>query len=156
MDGFSTFGELPWRVFAGLYIPTPMFGYDHCLQYQMCQSLNDYSVSLMRNSHQISNPNYCTRWGMLFGSMQIRYHENTWWRHQMEHFPRHWPVVRRIHRSPMDSPHKGQWRRTLIFSLICTWTNGQANNGDVVDLRRYRIMTSLWWNMRSSPSVVPL
>ena len=28
----------------------------HCLQYQMCQSLNDYSVSLMRNSHQISNP----------------------------------------------------------------------------------------------------
>ena len=29
-----------------------------------------------------------------------------WWRHQMEHFPSHWPFVGGIHRSPMDSPHK--------------------------------------------------
>ena len=29
----------------------------------------------------------------------------TWWRHQMEHFPRHWPCVREIHRSPVNSPH---------------------------------------------------
>ena len=35
------------------------------------------------------------------------------------HFPRYWPVVRGIHRSPVNSPHKGQWRRALMFSLIC-------------------------------------
>ena len=34
-----------------------------------------------------------------------------------KHFPRHWPFVRGIHRSP-NSPHKGQWRGTLMFSLI--------------------------------------
>ena len=35
------------------------------------------------------------------------------------HFPRYWPFVRGIHRSPMNSPHKGQWRGALMFSLNC-------------------------------------
>ena len=35
-------------------------------------------------------------------------------------------------------PHKGQWRGTLTFSLICTWTNGWVNNRDAGDLRRHR------------------
>ena len=26
------------------------------------------------------------------------------------HFPRYWPFARGIHRSPVNSPHKGQWR----------------------------------------------
>ena len=43
----------------------------------------------------------------------------TWWRHQMETFPRYWPFVRGIHRSPVNSPHKGQWRGALMFSVIC-------------------------------------
>ena len=25
--------------------------------------------------------------------------------------------------SPVNSPHKGQWRRALMFSLICAWIN---------------------------------
>ena len=36
-----------------------------------------------------------------------------------KHFPRYWPFVRGIHRSPVNSPHKGHWRGTLMFSLIC-------------------------------------
>ena len=36
------------------------------------------------------------------------------------------------------APHKSQWRRTLMFSLICAWTNGWTNNRDVGDLRRLR------------------
>ena len=36
-----------------------------------------------------------------------------------KHFPRYWPFVRGIHRSPVNSPHKGQWRGALMFSLIC-------------------------------------
>ena len=51
-----------------------------------------------------------------------------WWRHQMENFPRYWPFVRGIHRSPVDSPHKGQWRGASMFSFICAWPNGWANN----------------------------
>ena len=60
----------------------------------------------------------------------------TWWRHQMTHFPRYWPFVRAIHRSPLSSPHKGQWRGALMFSLICVWINGWVNNRKAGDLRR--------------------
>ena len=35
-----------------------------------------------------------------------------------KHFPRYWPFVREIHWSPVNSPHKGQWRGALLFSLI--------------------------------------
>ena len=55
-----------------------------------------------------------------------------------KHFPRNWPFVRRIHRSRVNSPHKGQWRGALMFSLICVWINGWINNGEAGDLRRYR------------------
>ena len=53
-------------------------------------------------------------------------------------FPRYWTFVRGIHRSPMNSPHKGQWRGALVFSLICVWINGWVNNRKAGDLRRYR------------------
>ena len=36
-----------------------------------------------------------------------------------KHFPRYWPFVREIHRSPVNSPHKRQWRGPSMFSLIC-------------------------------------
>ena len=55
-----------------------------------------------------------------------------------KHFPRNWPFVRGIHRSPVNSPHKGQWRGTFMFSLICARINGWVNNGKAGDLRRYR------------------
>ena len=55
-----------------------------------------------------------------------------------KHFPRYWPFVRRIHRSPVNSPHKGQWRGALMFTLICTRINGWVNNREAGDLRRYR------------------
>ena len=45
-----------------------------------------------------------------------------------KHFPRYWPFERGIHRSPVNSPHKGQWREALVFSLICVWINGWVNN----------------------------
>ena len=38
-----------------------------------------------------------------------------------KHFPCYWPFVWGIHRSPGNSPHKGQWRGALMFSLICVW-----------------------------------
>ena len=41
-----------------------------------------------------------------------------------KHFSRYWTFVRGIPRSPVNSPHKGQWRRALMFSLICAWING--------------------------------
>ena len=55
-----------------------------------------------------------------------------------KHFPRNRSFVRGIHRSPVISPHKGQWRGALMFSLICVWINDWINNREAGELRRYR------------------
>ena len=55
-----------------------------------------------------------------------------------KHFLRYWTFVRGIHRSPVNSPHKGQWYRALMFSLIWAWTTGWISNRDACDLRRHR------------------
>ena len=60
----------------------------------------------------------------------------------MEAFPRYWPFVRGIHRSPVNSPHKGQWRGALMFLWSASWINGWANNRethyDVIVMRPVR------------------
>ena len=53
-------------------------------------------------------------------------------------FPRYWPFARGIHRSSVNSPHKGQWRGALMFSMICAWINDWVNNREAGDLRRHR------------------
>ena len=62
---------------------------------------------------------------------KFMYHEEviTW-----KHFPRYWPFVSGIHRTPVDSPHKGQWRGSLTFSVICASTNNRGAG----NLRRNR------------------
>ena len=55
-----------------------------------------------------------------------------------KHFPCYWPFVRGIHQSSVKFPHKDQWRRVLMFSLICVWTKGWVNNRDAGNLRRHR------------------
>ena len=50
--------------------------------------------------------------------------------------PRYWLFVRGIHRSPVNSPHKSQWRGALMF--LCAWINGWVNNREAEDLRRHR------------------
>ena len=44
------------------------------------------------------------------GELVIQGDVNKW-----KHFPRNWTFVRGIHRSPVNSPHKGQWREALCF-----------------------------------------
>ena len=80
------------------------------------------------------------------------------WRHQRKHFPRYWPFVPGIHRSPGNYPHKGQWRGASIFSLICAWINGWVNNGEAGDLRRHRAhydVTLIWNNNFWNGSMLP-
>ena len=59
-------------------------------------------------------------------STQINHDDVIKWKH----CPRYLPFVRGIHRSPVNSPHKGQWRTALMFSLNSASTNGRANNQD--------------------------
>ena len=67
-----------------------------------------------------------------------------WWRGPVgsyddvikwKHFLRYWPFVRGIHRSPLNFPHKGQWRGALMFSLICAWMYDWENNREAGDSR---------------------
>ena len=62
----------------------------------------------------------------------------SWWRHQMEAFSALLALCAGNHRSPVNSPHKGQWRGALIFSLICAWINAWVNNREAGDYRRHR------------------
>ena len=90
-------------------------------------------------SHQLQTNVLCYRWQQWIGGVTAFGFED---RHddviKWKLFPRYWPFVRGIHRSPVNSPHKGQWRGAFMFSLICIWMNGWINNRDACDLRRYR------------------
>ena len=56
-----------------------------------------------------------------------------------KHFLCYWPFVRGIHRSPVISPHKGQWHGALIFLWSAPWINNWVNNWEAGDLRRHHV-----------------
>ena len=60
------------------------------------------------------------------------------WRHQMETFSTLLVICAGNSSVPVNSPHKGQWRGALMFSLICALISGWVNNGEAGDLRRNR------------------
>ena len=55
-----------------------------------------------------------------------------------KYFLRYWTFMRGIHRSSVNSPHKGQWRGALMISLICARINGWVSNREAGDLGRHR------------------
>ena len=130
--------NLHWRItlFRETHLHTPKFAW---IFVKFARITPNCKASMMRYEYGKSIFTRATdHWWMLSSP-------NTWWRHQMETRlaistvpKRYWPLVRGILRSPVNSPHKGQWRAALMFSLVCTWTNGWVNNGDTGDLRRHR------------------
>ena len=69
-----------------------------------------------------------------------------------QHFPRYWPFVRGIQRSPVDSRHKDQWHGALMFSLICAWTNDWENTRGIW---RFETPSRLLWRHRNGDSIYP-
>ena len=63
----------------------------------------------------------------------------SWWRRQMETFSSLLTLCAGNHWSPMNSPHKGQWRGAFMFSLICVRINGWVNNREAGDLRGHLV-----------------
>ena len=73
----------------------------------------------------------------------------TWWHHQMNTFSASLAFCMGNSPGPVNSPHKGQWRGALMFSLIWTWINSWVNNPEAGDLRRHRahcdvIVMNMW------------
>ena len=62
----------------------------------------------------------------------------SWWRHQMETFSTLLVVCAGNSPPPVNSPHKGQWRGALMFSLIYAGIKGWVNNREAGDLRSHR------------------
>ena len=66
-------------------------------------------------------------------------YSHAWWRHPMETLPALLgPLWGESTGSPVNSPHKGQCRGALMFSLICAWMNDWVNTREAGDLRRHR------------------
>ena len=92
-------------------------------------------------------------WRLFLPSISVR--QWTWnddvikWKH----FPYYWPFVNGIHRWPVDSPHKGQWRGALMFPLIFAWTNRWVNSRYASDLKRHRARYDVTVVYFSPPSV---
>ena len=100
-----------------------------------CFAFNDIVISFTMLSYTVGN------WVMVCILLCLGV-VSYWFIHddviKWKHFPRYWPFVRGIHRSPVNSPHKGQWRGALMFSLIYAWINDWVNNCEAGDLRRQR------------------
>ena len=64
-----------------------------------------------------------------------------------KHFQRYRPFVWGIHRSPVNSMHKCQWRWALMLSLIGAQINGWVNRREAGDLRchhNHYVVTVMW------------
>ena len=132
----------------------------HCIPYAR-QALNypvitSYKTRYEKLSHNGSSNQVSPRWqkyyivtdlltDLLHSTGCITWHRCiyiyiyiSWWRHQMETFSALLAIWAGIHRSPVNSLHKGQWRGALMFSSICSWINGWENKREAGDLRRHR------------------
>ena len=78
-------------------------------------------------------------------------------------FARYWSFVRV--RGMVNSLHKGQWRRALMFSLTCARINDWINNHKAGDLIRHRahydvtvlnLHVHVWYHDRSVMSIIQL
>ena len=77
-------------------------------------------------------------WGKRLTKMVPTRTYQLWWCHQMETFSALLALCAGNSPIPVTSPHKGQWRGALMFSLICTWINDWVNNREAGDMRRHR------------------
>ena len=100
---------------------------DACADY-----IRPWAISFWQSLLNPAWPSICCQSSTSVREMVCNYDVIKW-----EHFPRYWPFVRSIHRWPVDSLHKYQWRGALMVSLICAWRNVWANNRGASDLRRH-------------------
>ena len=116
-------GDVIWA--SGLLKPpvTRMFFQisQHQRKYQMSSFLAlcgsnplvtvEFSSQRASNAERVAMPRNC--------SLLVKGPSVSWWRHQIETFSALLAICAGIHRSPVNFPHKGQWRGALTFSDLC-------------------------------------
>ena len=83
---------------------------DFC--YQLCTPKGVHN-NYLGTEEPVTNPH---TFHPFAGSVLTKSHDDVI---KWKHFPCYWPLVRGIHRSLVNSPHKGEWRGALMLSLIC-------------------------------------
>ena len=109
------------------------------ISYHNSPHQKDYYLKI-RYECVITSPSFNGRKSLIQTFTVILYLRGIWYDDviKWKHFPHHWPFVRGIHRWPVNSPHKAQWRRALMFSMIFAWTNSWVNNRNAGGLIRRR------------------
>ena len=138
-----------WAIIVVLWIPWCTGNHTHCIVWdEITYTFPNFNFAIVEIWKWISNfiqqscracDDYSSMLGLcpalyIFLCSCCFYDDVIKWKH----FPRNWPFVRGIHRSPVNSLHKDQWREALMFYLICARINGWVNNREAGDLRRYR------------------
>ena len=118
-------------------------------------SIHTFSIILLRDANPLPPSKKIEKYRDLdVGTFPLEHDEVS------KHFPRYWPLVRWIHRSPVNFPHKGQWRGAFMFSLIFACINGRVNNGEAGDLRRHRaqydVILMTWQDIQRSPLFIAM
>ena len=89
----------------------------HVTKSSSCRELRDCCKLLLlsraKAPHSPCVTVYLINWHTTFEGVRIRSRDHDdvikW-----KQFPRYWPFVRGIHRSPVNSVHKGQWRKAFL------------------------------------------
>ena len=133
-----TFAQSQWRIH-----PLSYGGFDHdgwinigeYLDYNTnigCRATRPFQMLCFRftgNASCLIFNHIDVTWRFMKYNHDMQCHDDVM---KWKQFPRYWPFVRGVHRSP-----KGQWRGALMLSSICVWINGCVNNHEAGDLRRH-------------------
>ena len=79
-----------------------------------CEIITDYQLKQEAKSFIIFNFILYISRSQVYSCIYIHHDEVIEWKY----FPRYWPFVRGIHRSPVNYPHKGQCRGALMFFYL--------------------------------------
>ena len=124
-DTLWRFKEKLWKTNKGFNLK-PLISIEHILRklYTHFCHFSQFSNFSRKNHGHVP---YGIGYSMILMGPIIQMVHSKWSCHSIQddiikwkHFPCYWPFVQGIHRSPVNSPHKGQWCGALIFSLICT------------------------------------
>ena len=130
---------LPWKPSCDFLLENSLYT---CLAIMFkafvgCTALT-HNFEIWSSKYILSSIVTLKSWSLIFHNIFINYFQKHDDVIKWKHFPRYWPFVRGIHRSPVNYQHKSQWREALMFSLTCVWINGWVHNHEAGDLRRYR------------------
>ena len=116
--------------------------------YHICNFLSGWFACMYACVHKCAHvwacfsiPDVSTRFFELKDTLTYWEHEQNYSQICLKDY--HADVIKWIHfprngKSAVNSPHKGQWHRALMFSLIYIWINGWVNNREAGDLRRHQ------------------